>query len=700
MADKLTKYKSATTIFTADAANAIYGGLFGSSEGDRFDADDPRLIGHAHDGQHIDGHAQKIHLEDHVTGQLMHVNLGDEAVTKRNIAAFIDPSLAIPVSEIRGSDTYYYIDVTTLPEQGAFKTDPPVTSTEGSPPEVTSNSPGDLTSDDFVFGSDSVDHDSNSDHYNRIIYDKSKGALRAGITTDVFWDEFARGVASVAFGEDNAAAFDYSAVLSGTGSSAASELSVIAGGELNFTFDIGAGGSHHFIGGGYINVIVSDGDENAIVGGNGGQISGTSARSMIGSGVDNTIDDSDYGFIGTGNDNEIDEGDYNFIGSGKENRIKDGSFLTGPSYSFIGTGEGNEILDESDYSAIVSGFENLIDNSAKGNFIGAGGYFGGVPGNGNKIENTNDNVAGESNGIVSGYGNLINGTGGGYNLIGAGAGNLIGSGQLGSWRSGIISGSGNAIVAETTDSFIGSGIQNSIIGNSCAIVAGGVDGLGNSIATYGGIGNFIGAGQDNTITGSSIDHSVITGGSGSSISTEYAGITSGRDLVIEEEADYGFSSGYKAASRALGEMSNASHALLDTVPGSSQQTTVVFSREIEVPLAIDYMYLDGVSQQSYIRSNSLIYVTLELVVTNKNGSKRFGARRRAMIHCDGGGISTAFQSTVTDVINPDASAWSFSVNTPLANHWRIVLTPPGGDPVAENFLAVCVVTGAQVIYAV
>ena len=67
---KLTKYKSAVTILTEDVANSWYGGLFGSTEGASLDPLDPLIAGHVHDGVHLDGHAQKINLADHVTGQL------------------------------------------------------------------------------------------------------------------------------------------------------------------------------------------------------------------------------------------------------------------------------------------------------------------------------------------------------------------------------------------------------------------------------------------------------------------------------------------------------------------------------------------------------------------------------------------------------------------------------------------------------
>jgi hypothetical protein len=108
---KLTKFVRSQTIVTADFANAMYGGLYGTTEGDALDADDPRVAGHVHDGENADGHSQKVHLVNHVTDQLTNSNLADDAVTKRNVASFTDASDAIPESEVIDGTTYYYLDI-------------------------------------------------------------------------------------------------------------------------------------------------------------------------------------------------------------------------------------------------------------------------------------------------------------------------------------------------------------------------------------------------------------------------------------------------------------------------------------------------------------------------------------------------------------------------------------------------------------
>jgi len=111
---KLTQYESAVTIVTAEVANSWFGGLFGTSEGNNKSETDPLVAGHVHDGAHQDGHAQKIHLVDHVVNQLRNINLADDAVTKRTISSFTDQGQAIPEFETIDGTTYYYLDLSAV----------------------------------------------------------------------------------------------------------------------------------------------------------------------------------------------------------------------------------------------------------------------------------------------------------------------------------------------------------------------------------------------------------------------------------------------------------------------------------------------------------------------------------------------------------------------------------------------------------
>ncbi len=70
-----------------------------------------------------------------------------------------------------------------------------------------------LATDDFIFGSPSLDDDADTDHDGRFFYDKSKGAFRAGLVSGDQWDDFKRGNQSFAVGYDVTASGDYSMTL-------------------------------------------------------------------------------------------------------------------------------------------------------------------------------------------------------------------------------------------------------------------------------------------------------------------------------------------------------------------------------------------------------------------------------------------------------------------------------------------------------
>ena len=113
---KLTAfYDSGKVVVTSEFVNSMFGGLHGTSEGDiiaSVDPNDPRVVGHLHDGIHADGHAAKINLENHVEGQLRNISLGDGAVRKRNIQCYPEALKhnAIPEFEVdpdTGEKCYY-----------------------------------------------------------------------------------------------------------------------------------------------------------------------------------------------------------------------------------------------------------------------------------------------------------------------------------------------------------------------------------------------------------------------------------------------------------------------------------------------------------------------------------------------------------------------------------------------------------------
>ncbi len=105
-----------------------------------------------------------------------------------------------------GSGVYSWIDQPSIP--GA------VFSTISN---VTSNAPGTIVTDDFVFGSTQLNNITGADDNSRMFFDKSLGAFRAGNEVDGFggFDEANLGPFSVGFGQRNVASGWYSSTLGG-----------------------------------------------------------------------------------------------------------------------------------------------------------------------------------------------------------------------------------------------------------------------------------------------------------------------------------------------------------------------------------------------------------------------------------------------------------------------------------------------------
>ena len=68
--NKKTTFVSSKSVVSDDFLNSIYGGLKDTEQESLYDSTDPLIGGHVHDGVSADGHAQKIDLSKHVTGQL------------------------------------------------------------------------------------------------------------------------------------------------------------------------------------------------------------------------------------------------------------------------------------------------------------------------------------------------------------------------------------------------------------------------------------------------------------------------------------------------------------------------------------------------------------------------------------------------------------------------------------------------------
>ncbi len=362
---KLTKYTSGSTIVTADVANSWFGGLYGSYEGSLLDADDPRLTGHVHDGEPYDGHAGKIDLVAHVKSKLQHQNLADNAVEVNNVARFEDQASAIPEYQDIDGTRYYYLDLREVYEY----TDAAVASVViGSSPFETADTNSDTVDDvvrqadtdyttgmDFVYGSSKLDDMNDGTKGNeRFLFDKSKGAFRAGSVESTQWNDGSRGNYSAALGRNTTA--------SGTSSFA-------AGAENT------ASGQNSFVGGASNTASAN----NAAVFGNSNTVASTG--SLV-SGEANNIAGGSTNLVGgrehlssannsliTGRENEV-EGDFNAVTGYVSDVDDDGNIVSGTknyvrgNYNAV-SGEENSADNDGGISADaqrtnISGFKNSI----------------------------------------------------------------------------------------------------------------------------------------------------------------------------------------------------------------------------------------------------------------------------------------------------------------------------------------------------
>ena len=158
---KLTAfYDSGKVVVTSEFVNSMFGGLHGTSEGDiiaSVDPNDPRVVGHLHDGVHADGHAAKINLENHVEGQLRNISLGDGAVRKSNIQCYPEALKhnAIPEFEVDPDtgEKCYYLNL-DLPSGGGEPAKP-----AGSDTEIQFNDGGEFGSQPgYVFKKESQEN--------------------------------------------------------------------------------------------------------------------------------------------------------------------------------------------------------------------------------------------------------------------------------------------------------------------------------------------------------------------------------------------------------------------------------------------------------------------------------------------------------------------------------------------------------------
>jgi hypothetical protein len=530
---KLTKFESAVTVVTADFANSVFGGLYGSADASSIDADDPRVRGHVHDGEHGDGHGRKIHLVEHVEDMLTNPNLADDAVMKRNVWDTINVDDAIPEYrvDVDSGKTYYYLDLRAIRADFPFieDEDPAGDSSENKLIRQRSQTfDGSSYEDiedvwlttegfDFVFGSESLNDLDELDGRgnNRFQFDKSNASFRAGAADGDQWDESNRGSYTAAFGHNNTAIAGFS-VISGGGGNTVEQFGLyatIAGGIYNSTDQI-----YSTVSGGWSNSITGSLTEwaCAISGGAGNAISG-SAYSVISGGFENLLEGNQT-VISGGLKNE-NSSNNSVISGGEENKVT-------IHHSVVSGGQSNEVNEE--HSVVSGGKLNKVSGQfsviSGGETNVASGNHSVVAGGGGPTDPDDSNVASGDNSTVSG-----------------------GKGNSATEEYGSVSGG----ASNTASGFIStvSGGQGNVASNSGSTVSGG------SLNTASGFLSAVSGGQYNTAEG---DYSVVAGGGGNTTpdhintASGLASVVSGGRKNSSEAAYTVVAGGYENTSNSIG----------------------------------------------------------------------------------------------------------------------------------------------------
>jgi hypothetical protein len=323
---------------------------------------------------------------------------------------------------------------------------------------------------------------------------------------------------------------NYSVILGGTDNTAANPYDLVYG-NANDTTGATDGNNVLF---GDTNTIGANG-WNVILGGQNNSNSGK--WSFIGSGDTNNItSDSYFSSIICGQNNTVEgvNSDYSIIVGGQNNNIK---HLTSTTYRCIIGGGSNNDITNGDLNGIFSGTAHEIDLVDYSVILGGkSNDIIGIAGGGNQESNT---IVGGTNNIIR---NLDSTSNFGQNFIGAGWGNVIefsvyapdpGSEQIGD---AIVAGYYNKIshsypyVGEGygESSFIGGGKRNVIDSTYGYQVIGG--GQNNKITGTAGKWATIGGGEGNTITNG--NNSTIAGGNGNSITGEDCGILGCYNTIV------------------------------------------------------------------------------------------------------------------------------------------------------------------------
>lgn len=375
-----------------------------------------------------------------------------------------------------------------------------------------------IATDNFVFGSTQLNNLAGGQDNARFFFDKSKGAFRAGTVSGTQWDAVNVGTGSIGLGNEVLASGLYTVAV-GNNITSVGQYAIGVGSNLTmngvFSMSLGynninssdysitfgrnntamlqsmAGGTGNTANGNYAlawggTQNESVGFANTIIGGYQNKIRNTPTNlntgyNSITGGRDNQIDSTSYSFIGNGESNVIENTGsfqntkfYTAIVGGKSNRVTYTANNNFEPSNFIGAGQRN-ILSESNYSSVVGGVLNRIDNSSTSIVVG---------GEENRIESTNHAgiLTGDQNHILQSSQAII--TGGFRNFEQNSSNAFIGSGSF------------DSILISAHSNIIG-GLSNKIGSSSYATIAGGRN---NSIGvTNLGTYSFIAGGSHNVV---------------------------------------------------------------------------------------------------------------------------------------------------------------------------------------------------------
>lgn len=215
--------------------------------------------------------------------------------------------------------------------------------------------------------------------------------------------------------------------------------------------------------------------------GGGGLPTGTLEGTLLGWNGSNWVEQFGVNIIGGSNSQDITNSGSGIF-AGNSNLINNGtvqSFIAGGDTNIIG------LTASADYSSILGGQNNIIDNTSSSSFIGGGD------------NNTIDNISGASS-IIGGINNTINGGSGTCGILG-GQTNII---DTDSDTSCIIGGNANSINDSNNSVILGGGTNTIVATSDWGCILGGS--LNNILGAnfgviVGGSGNTIGAISTNCI---------------------------------------------------------------------------------------------------------------------------------------------------------------------------------------------------------